>query len=452
MVEEAYNENDLPMQLAELVSKLKEAQAYTDHEARIQDVTDFIVDGFTKHARKIKEPELDLYEAANGGWKGLELKDPTESNAYKDLMGDEDGIEALTDLDSTSIAQQIQGNRNVHGFDTLHRVFDRVSGGNKEVRDWLDKNIERPLYDAKAAYTKARVKAYNELDRYIKKTGIKAGTKESAAVQWYGEGVREVDGKRESYGLDDLKREFPDSWQNIRDMEKYCWYTYKLYLERINAVLEKIYPNVEENFLAKIQAQESKRDQLVKQANDIQLGIENGETGAAVNYATLRRVQEEIKRVNDNIDDLNKQYKSGEYLKNKRLIPRTDYYHHFNEVSNNGIGGIKNLLRGQMTLIDTDLIGKSENTKPKTKWMGFMQHRGDGAYTADAVGGLARYIPGAEFVIHMDPAIAHMRAVISELVRSTKNTRNANGLISYLTNYTNDLCGKTAGIDRSSRW
>ena len=58
-------------------------------------------------------------------------------------------------------------------------------------------------------------------------------------------------------------------------------------------------------------------------------------------------------------------------------------------------------------------------------------------------------MPSAEYAIAFDPAIAHMRSVVTSLRDSTKKTRNANGLISYLSNFTNDLAGKTAGIDRA---
>ena len=447
MVSEDVAPLDMPMELADLVEKLKGSRELVDHEDRIDQIVDYLENAYQESV--FGDDDIDLYEAANGGWKGLELTDPTESAEYKDLIGDGEGAVPLTDVDSTKIAQQIQGNRKVNGFDTLHRVLDRVSGGNTEVRTWLENTIEKPLYNAKAEYTRNLKKAYDSLDKYVKETGIKAGTEESAAAQWYGEGYREVDGKRETYGLKQLKEEFPDKWKDIVEMEKFCRYNYMRYVERINAALEQIYPDVEQRALAKLQSLQESRDSLVDQARSIENHLRRGEVSAANSGDTLAYVQRQISELNQQIEDQERSIKDGSYLRGKRLLPRNDYFHHFNQITNNGIGNLKNLLRGQMTLIDTDLIGKSESTKPKTKWMGFLQRRGEGAYTADAVGGMARYMPGAEFVIAMDPAIAHMRAVISELVRSTKNTRNANGLISYLTNFTNDLCGKTAGIDRS---
>lgn len=450
MFDSEVNPLDMPAALVDLVERLKGSRELIDHDDRVDQIVDYLENAYQESV--FEEPDIDLYEAANGGWNTKwEQRDPTDSAEYKELMGDDnDGDIPLTDIRSAGFAQQIQGNKGMSGFDTLKRTLDKAAGGNQQIREWFQKVIERPLYDAKAAYTRNRITAYNNLDKVVNEYGIKAGTKESAAVQWYGEGYRvNDDGTRQAYTLNDLKQEFPDTWQNIQKMEQWCRNQYNEYVDKINGALESIYPDVEEKALAKLASLQDSRDGLVNQARSIEEHIRRGETSAAYSGDTLAYVQRQISDLNTQIDEMERSIRDGSYLRNKRLIPRTDYFHHFNEVSNKGIGGLKNLLRGQMTLIDTELVGKSDTTKPKSKWMSFLQSRGNGEFTADAVGGMARYMPGAEFVIAMDPAIAHMRAVIKELATSTKKTRNANGLISYLTNYTNDIAGKTAGIDRS---
>lgn len=450
MIDSEVNPLDMPAALVDLVERLKGSRELIDHDDRVDQIVDYLENAYQESV--FEEPDIDLYEAANGGWNTKwEQRDPTDSAEYKELMGDDnDGDIPLTDIRSAGFAQQIQGNKGMSGFDTLKRTLDKAAGGNQQIREWFQKVIERPLYDAKAAYTRNRITAYNNLDKVVNEYGIKAGTKESAAVQWYGEGYRvNDDGTRQAYTLNDLKQEFPDTWQNIQKMEQWCRNQYNEYVDKINGALESIYPDVEEKALAKLASLQDSRDGLVNQARSIEEHIRRGETSAAYSGDTLAYVQRQISDLNTQIDEMERSIRDGSYLRNKRLIPRTDYFHHFNEVSNKGIGGLKNLLRGQMTLIDTELVGKSDTTKPKSKWMSFLQSRGNGEFTADAVGGMARYMPGAEFVIAMDPAIAHMRAVIKELATSTKKTRNANGLISYLTNYTNDIAGKTAGIDRS---
>lgn len=450
MFDSEVNPLDMPAALVDLVERLKGSRELIDHDDRVDQIVDYLENAYQESV--FEEPDIDLYEAANGGWNTKwEQRDPTDSAEYKELMGDDnDGDIPLTDIRSAGFAQQIQGNKGMSGFDTLKRTLDKAAGGNQQIREWFQKVIERPLYDAKAAYTRNRITAYNNLDKVVNEYGIKAGTKESAAVQWYGEGYRvNDDGTRQSYTLNDLKQEFPDTWQNIQKMEQWCRNQYNEYVDKINGALESIYPDVEEKALAKLASLQDSRDGLVNQARSIEEHIRRGETSAAYSGDTLAYVQRQISDLNTQIDEMERSIRDGSYLRNKRLIPRTDYFHHFNEVSNKGIGGLKNLLRGQMTLIDTELVGKSDTTKPKSKWMSFLQSRGNGEFTADAVGGMAKYMPGAEFVIAMDPAIAHMRAVIKELATSTKKTRNANGLISYLTNYTNDIAGKTAGIDRS---
>lgn len=450
MIDSEVNPLDMPAALVDLVERLKGSRELIDHDDRVDQIVDYLENAYQESV--FEEPDIDLYEAANGGWNTeLEQRDPTDFAEYRELMGDDnDGDIPLTDIRSAGFAQQIQGNKGMYGFDTLKRTLDKAAGGNQQIREWFQKVIERPLYDAKAAYTRNRITAYNNLDKVVNEYGIKAGTKESAAVQWYGEGYRvNDDGTRQSYTLNDLKQEFPDTWQNIQKMEQWCRNQYNEYVDKINGALESIYPDVEEKALAKLASLQDSRDGLVNQARSIEEHIRRGETSAAYSGDTLAYVQRQISDLNKQIDEMERSIRDGSYIRNKRLIPRTDYFRHFNEISNKGIGGLKNLLRGQMTLIDTELVGKSDTTKPKTKWMSFLQSRGNGEFTADAVGGMARYMPDAEFAIAMDPAIAHMRAVIKELATSTKKTRNANGLIAYLTNYTNDIAGKTAGIDRS---
>ena len=100
--------------------------------------------------------------------------------------------------------------------------------------------------------------------------------------------------------------------------------------------------------------------------------------------------------------------------------------------------------------VSNQLAGISEFTKPKSRWASFMQRRdGNSHYTEDAVAGMLNYIPIAEHKIAFDPVVAKYRGDIQQLVKASddlgvENTR----FINWLSNYTNDLAGKTNYIDR----
>ena len=76
------------------------------------------------------------------------------------------------------------------------------------------------------------------------------------------------------------------------------------------------------------------------------------------------------------------------------------------------------------------------------------QRTGSMNYSEDSVAAMVDYIKGAEYKINIDPVIADNRSVVKGLVEQTKNTRNANKFIEWLTEWTNDLAGKTNMIDR----
>ena len=69
----------------------------------------------------------------------------------------------------------------------------------------------------------------------------------------------------------------------------------------------------------------------------------------------------------------------------------------------------------------------------------------------DSVAAMLDYIPQAEYMINIDPQVARLRTVVRDLVDGTANAdqTNANSLIEWLTDYTNDLAGKTNPFDRA---
>ena len=340
------------------------------------------------------------------------------------------------------IAPEIKGNFN-NGFNSMldiTRVLDKVSDGNAEVREFFKKSLELPMREAKDSYVKGMRSQWDAIADLVEKTGIKAGTQESAAAQWYGEGYKQLeDGTRVDYTLDDLKKDFPSKWQDIVKVEQFARQAYDNYVDRINEVLEKIYPDIEKQQKDKIIKAKVKLQDAIKMFTEARLGANQD----MVDYYDLK-----VDQAWAELEYEQNRYTSGDYLLNKRLQKRSDYFRHFTEMKSSTIGSIVNLLKSQGTLIDPALVGTSEFSKPKTKWQSFMQRQGKGSFTADAIGGLAEYVPNAEYSIAFNPVIAHYRTFEKALRDATRATSSANNLIGYLGDYTNELAGKTNSWDR----
>ncbi|HUV84433.1 MAG TPA: hypothetical protein VMV86_01925, partial [Methanosarcinales archaeon] len=131
----------------------------------------------------------------------------------------------------------------------------------------------------------------------------------------------------------------------------------------------------------------------------------------------------------------------------EKIIPkRTDYYRHFKEMDDS-FGGLKNAFETP-SQISPALAGMSEFTKPRTKFLSFAQKRGAGEFTDDAVGGFLNYINAATYAKHIDTQIPNFRKLGTDLAKSTEKSANMNNFIGYLTDFTNDLSGKTNPADR----
>ncbi|MBQ9960238.1 MAG: hypothetical protein IJP01_07755, partial [Oscillospiraceae bacterium] len=384
--------------------------------------------------------------------ESIGAKDPGENAEVKELLT-EDGRLYLSDARvDTEMAQALS---NAHAFnlnaDTLPRVLDRVAGGNARVRSWLRDFIETPLNTGKGGWARDVQKQQNALAAIVKETGIYAGTPESAAVQWYGEGRRTVGEKVKPYTLQDLQREFPDSWQKIVKMERWCRQTYDGYVDRLNDALTRIYPNAERTEQLKLDKLLAQRAVLERERERLQNLFDYDQIAFADLESARAGIEADLRALDIKVEEQQQKLISGDYLVGKRLKKRADYFHHFQDISKQGLAGnLRNLFKqSRATAIDPALVTVSEFTKPKTKWTGMLQRRSGERTDADAVMGMALYIPQAEYVVHIDPVIAHMRNVVSDLVQATKQTRNANDLISYLTEFTNQLAGKTPSMDRS---
>lgn len=414
---------------------------------------------------------------------------PLEEKEVKDMISEhgdmlDDDAEASAEL---AWATEIVSGKGGNYADTLGRNLDAAAGKNKALREKLHQLIEIPLRKAKESYAKGLGGKRNALyDEIVEGLGIKPGSKESAAVQWYGEGQRntesgdrsvlEVGGRKISvankvaveYTLEDLKRDFPNKWKDIVKAEQWFRRQYDEYVERINVSLEKVYPKVEEKArveLAKLKAnaqynaEQAKASEETVQQLEWKIGKERSKRSGGKKGKLLRwekklaeakkaaeRYREKQTRCQDAAVKLQKDIDSGEILRNKRLTPRKDYFHHMQE-SREGWGRLIDILTAPEN-ISSDLSGQSEFTKPNAKFAGFMQRRTGDLAKQDAVEGFLHYIEAAEYKIAFDPFVAEGRRQIKSMAEQTANTRNANKFLVWYTDYLNGIAGKTNPFDR----
>ncbi len=387
----------------------------------------------------------------------------------------------------TGIAEGIDMESGIWRMKDFARVLDGAAGENKELRQRLYDLYEKPLNEAQGTYAKNYADKVESITEKFKELGIKAGSKESAAVQRIGEGVKEIDknGNTTEYTLDDLKKEFPDSWENIKAGADYCRKVYDEFLNDLNAMYSEIYPaTVEkaneqvseynarisltadhiasyENVILELEkSKREKQQQLSKKKPDslIYAELENqiANIDRKIDIATRRieilknrKLTKEISR-----DTLLAQIENGEILKNKQIKPRKDYFRHFQELTDE-FAEIADIFSNDQR-IPPNLAGKSADTKPRTIWTSIAQSRGKNYYTEDAVGGLLRYTEIAEKLLVYDPLISHFRDVNSAIRAAGvmvdnevkgKGT-NAGQFAAWADDITNQLAGKTNKIDR----
>lgn len=383
----------------------------------------------------------------------LSLKNASESDPRK--LEEAAKLVEQIDYDSdtiipSNIAWQIDDVNGAYNKD-IARVLDAAGKGSAKVRGFLQKNILNPLMQAKSNYAHNVKNTLNKYYNDMKQLGIRAGSTESAAVQWFGEGYkRDKNGKAIEYTLEQLKRDFPDRWQNITKADGINRKLYDDYVDRLNAELERIYPNVEEKAQKDLLNFKAKAQVFQKQFSELKQGIEASSGELKTKFEKqMKTLMGSIQENDKEIIKLQREIESGEIFRNKRIFKRKDYYHHWQEMDN-GLSAIRNIF-DMPSEIAPGLVGVSDFTKPKSKWAGFMQRREGLDSVEDSVGGMLRYIQGAEYKINIDPQIARLRVAVRDLQEGTADTRNANKFIEWLTDYTNDLAGKTNPFDRAKQ-
>jgi hypothetical protein len=401
-----------------------------------------IGDAYTDSVKAVKDLALqdsDVYIN--------DIKPLIDEGDYIDSKESENATEYINDVHTIALGGKNRGALNK----TIEQNGDAVANGNQEVRHAWKNIFEIPLFTAKGKYSNNTIKNLDLVySKIVNELGIKKGSKEDSAIMWYGEGERikqdtNVKSKKiefEPYTLNDLKRDFPKTWQNVVEAEKVMRAIYDDYVVRLN-----------EESLSKIYSDESIKNEIATKKRKINNEIEHNR----------KLLQQELKKpIADRnikyVESLNNQIKKLSYQFNnvetdvmtgKRLKPRKNYFRHYQEMST--AESIKALFDSESRAnISNKLAGISEFTKPYTRWESFMQPRNKGRYKESALGGMIQYIPRAEYKIYIDPVTAYNRGVIKDIVEiSDANGIDNTVMINWLSNFTNDLAGKTNPIDRA---
>jgi len=151
------------------------------------------------------------------------------------------------------------------------------------------------------------------------------------------------------------------------------------------------------------------------------------------------------------LDEINKARAKTYPGQPDKLIPkRGNYYRHFTELQE-GLGAIKNIFDTPAN-IDPSLAGVSDFTQPKSKWLSIAQKRLGNKTEVDAVSGYLNYVRQASYAQNIDPHIKRIHDLRDQLVdlfpEGDVRRGSLNNYIEYLSDFANELAGKTNPADR----
>lgn len=477
-----------------------------------------------------------------------------------------ENVHAFTQIDADAFKAGLEQLKNVtpgkgmFALKDISRFLDTISGGDKELRDTLNKVFEKPHNQALKNYATG----VEKMQQRVLDIGQRAGVcdakgrhfdaKKSAAIQNIGEGysnrqtdvtVRVVDadavrvtatdketgkslgtkdytfrelkraygrevastlwsqafdasekaGKHvdierevntQPYTIEDLQNAYPGDWQKLKAAADEFRSMYDEYIQSINQMLEQIYPYASkyaavdkiteaiEKKQAKLDTHKEAEQNRIAELNK-KLGAKEAEMAAKKRTDTkaYRNLWEQVENLKAQIQEAEadlKEYEAsvkdeltvmgeekavlqnaeqeGDSLSRMhRLEYREDYFHHFQEMAS-GVQNLKAIFTNN-TDISPAVVGKSDQTKPKSRFAGFFQHRTGSNYTADALKGMLRYGQLAEYKLAFDPLSAYLRNAIEDVKKLDPNATNRDNLIRYLRQWTNAILGKSHDVDRA---
>jgi hypothetical protein len=148
-----------------------------------------------------------------------------------------DAMKAIKTNTISPAAKDVSTYKDISGFNgqarDVYRNFKQVFGNKYET---IKRTVLDPFDRSKGVFTKNLETHANELDNNIvKKYGFQKGSRESAAIQEYGEGTKTAQQLVKEFGQAKAK--------NIIEADKWFRNQYDTLLAEVNAVRKKIYPN-----------------------------------------------------------------------------------------------------------------------------------------------------------------------------------------------------------------
>lgn len=269
----------------------------------------------------------------------------------------------------------------------LTRNFEHFFG--KKYAE-VKKAVLDPFDEAKGRFVDENKRLGDALDTdVVKKFGFRRGSKESAAIQRFGDSDLEA-GLR--YDYKDLVENFgKEKADKIVAADKWFRSQYDTLIDELNVVRKKIYPNSPSKLIAK----------------------------------------------------------------------RKNYYRHFEEMNDTWGDALREFF-DTPSGIDPNLVGLSEFTKAKSRFLPFAEERKTKATDLDAIGGFVNYIPMFAYAKQIDPQISVFRYLRSKLAEAAPRagetvtldsgkkikTKGAEAMLRFLDNFARDLAGNTNPVDR----
>lgn len=135
------------------------------------------------------------------------------------------------------------------GFRDVFRNFEQVFG--KEGFPEISHTLLLPFVEANGARVEMQTKWLDRLHTdVVKGMGIKKGSKESAAVQEFGEGYVDKNGEKQKLTRDDLVRRFGEKKaDNIIKADAWFRSAYNELIDSVNSSLRKVYPGRNEKLI-----------------------------------------------------------------------------------------------------------------------------------------------------------------------------------------------------------
>lgn len=469
---------DIHNRISELMGRQDTVASVADDKTMAQQQLD-ISEKEQNFAKNLSQAAQNL-NLVNAETKALGREYYTHSEEMPSLQDiQKKNIEDFTSEDFSVLAKNLlgSGKQRLYTKETS-RVFDTVAGNNKALRNTLYNLFEKPFNEAGGNYGKSLTSSVESYKEIMRKYDIKPKSKEDIAAQRYGEGQYQgPDGEMIEYTLADLQRDCPDTWENVKGFAEANRRVYEDYLNRINSIMETIYPNILENAEEEYQTAVSRRDvaqskvdamtraitekqNRIQRLQDTRNNKQRTDTKAfakiegsiAAEQAKVDSMKTELVQLEKKlrVAEMNAQAQraaidSGAIYEGKRIIPRKDYFHHAQEMLSDY--SVLDFLRPKNVTEDVSpaLAGVSDQTKPKSRWWGAMFHRGQGAYFESASNAMASYIGMAEYKLAYDPLTNYYRKLETTIRASadTINAKNASGFIEWFKDWTDGMSGKS---------